>query len=76
MIAAIDSDAFPKTIPLEGIILNDARLLAFEKGEIVLREGDYGNSAFLILKGKVKVVINPPLPADQIGREETHLQLV
>lgn len=69
VVAAIDTDAFPKTIPLDGILANDARLLQFKKGEIVVREGDYGNSAFLVMSGKVKVVINPPLTAQQIGRQ-------
>jgi len=69
VVAAIDADRFPKTIPLDGILANDARLIAFKEGEIVVREGDYGNSAFLILSGKVKVVINPPLLASQIGRQ-------
>jgi len=68
IIAAIDSTAFPKIIPLSGIIENDTRLIKFSAGEIVVREGDYGNSAFVVLSGKVKVVINPPLSADQIGR--------
>jgi len=69
VVAAIDSSAFRKTIPLDGILANDARLLNFKKGEIVVREGDYGNSAFLLMSGKVKVVINPPLTAQQIGRQ-------
>ena len=71
VIGAIDTEAFPKTIPLTGIIENDTRLRKFFAGEIVVREGDYGNSAFVVLSGKVKVVINPPLSADQIGREKT-----
>ena len=69
VIAAIDVNAFPKSIPLEGILANDARILSFKQGEIVVREGDYGNSAFLILSGKCQVVINPPLTAEQIGRQ-------
>ncbi len=69
VIAAIDEAAFPKTIPLDGILANDTRVLHFKTGEIVVREGDYGNSAFLVLSGKVKVVINPPLTAQQIGRQ-------
>jgi len=69
VVAAIDEAAFPKTIPLDGILANDARILHFKKGEIVVREGDYGNSAFLVLSGKCQVVINPPLTAKQIGRE-------
>ncbi len=69
VIAAIDSSAFPKTIPLDGILANDTRVLRLKAGEIVVREGDYGNSAFLIMSGKVQVVINPPLTAQQLGRQ-------
>ncbi len=69
VIAAIDAGAFPKTIPLDGILANDVRILNFKAGEIVVREGDYGNSAFLLLSGKAQVVINPPLTAQQIGRQ-------
>ena len=70
VVAAIDASAFPKTIPLDGILANDARLLRLKAGEIVVREGDYGSSAFLVMTGKVQVVINPALTAKQIGREE------
>ncbi|MGZ0189645.1 MAG: cyclic nucleotide-binding domain-containing protein [Alphaproteobacteria bacterium] len=69
VVAAIDTDSFPKSIPLDGILGNDSRILSFKEGEIVVREGDYGNSAFLVLSGKVKVVINPPLTGQQIGRQ-------
>ncbi len=62
---------FQKQSRCKGIIENDTRILRFDAGEIIVREGDYGNSAFLVLSGKVKVIINPPLSADQIGREET-----
>ena len=71
VIKEIDADAFPKTIPLDGILANDARLHEFKAGEIVVREGDYGNSAFLVMSGKVKVVINPPLTGRQLGRQAT-----
>ncbi len=36
---------------------NDARLLTCAEGEIVLRVGDYGNSAFVVLSGSVRVVL-------------------
>lgn len=53
----IDPDKFPKNIPLHGIIKNDMRIVRYRKGDIVVREGDYGNSAFYILKGRVTVFI-------------------
>lgn len=71
VVAAIDADAFPKTIPLDGILANDARVLKYKAGEIVVREGDYGNSAFLVMSGKAQVVINPPLTGRQLGRQTT-----
>ena len=66
----IDPDKFPKHVPLDGILKNDTRIARFSPGEIVVREGDYGNSAFLVLKGKLRVVLSPSLPRDAIGRSE------
>src|SRR5436305_10935318 len=33
----------------------------FKKGEIICREGEFGNSAFIIEKGSVEVYINSPI---------------
>jgi Fe-S-cluster-containing dehydrogenase component/CRP-like cAMP-binding protein len=68
-IAAIQADNFPPHIPLRKILLNDARIVAFEPGDIVVREADYGNSAFLILSGQLRVVLAPGLPGDALGRQ-------
>jgi len=67
-IASVRADAFPAHIPLRGILRNDARIVSFQPGDIVFREGDYGNSAFLVLSGAVRVVLAPGLPADLLGR--------
>ncbi len=69
VVAAIDADAFPGTIPLDGILANDSRIIHYKAGEIVVREGDYGNSAFLIMSGACDVVVNPPLTDAQLGRQ-------
>ncbi len=68
-IAEIQADAFPAHIPLRGILKNDARLAVFQAGDIVVREGDYGNSAFLVLGGQLRVVLAPSLPREMIGRQ-------
>ena len=65
----IDPDNFPQATPLEGILKNDTRILNFKPGEIVVREGDYGNSAFLIFEGDLRVVLAPDLPSDMLGRQ-------
>ncbi len=68
-IAAIESDKFPKHTPLHGVLLNDTRIVRFRSGDIVVREGDYGNSAFLVLDGSLRVVLAPELPQSMLGRQ-------
>jgi hypothetical protein len=66
--AAIDASRFPAAAPLRGILQNDCRIVEYKPGDIIVREGDYGNSAFLILSGAVRVVISPSLPQQVLGR--------
>src|SRR6267378_3225847 len=70
-IAAIQTDRFPSHLPLREILRNDARLVRFRPGDLIVREGDYGNSAFLVLAGKVRVVLAPGLPRALLGRYQT-----
>ncbi|WP_246114187.1 cyclic nucleotide-binding domain-containing protein [Rubripirellula tenax] len=65
--ASMSSKSFPRSIPLEGILRNDTRLHRCEPGEIIVREGDYGNSAFLVLAGSTAVLVRSLLP-EQLGR--------
>ena len=67
-IANVRAEGFPAHIPLRGILRNDARIVSFQPGDIVCREGDYGNSAFLILTGAVRVVLSH-LPNELLGRQ-------
>ncbi|MFP6688023.1 MAG: hypothetical protein VCD31_01695, partial [Alphaproteobacteria bacterium] len=69
--ASIDRDAFPKHTPLDGILRNDTRIVRYHPGDIVVREGDYGNSAFLVVNGNLRVVISPALPRSLIGRQHS-----
>ncbi len=63
----IDASRFPPRLPLRGVLKNDTRLRLFQTGDIVVREGDYGNSAFIILSGSVQVALDS-LPARLLGR--------
>ncbi len=67
---AIDPKKFSQKIPLAGILKNDARLLKCTQGEIIVRKGDWGNSAFFLLSGSVRVEIERVrnLPAETLGR--------
>ena len=69
-IAGIQADKFPARIPLEGILKNDTRIINYKPGDIIVRQGDYGNSAFLVLDGDLRVVVSPGLPADIMGRND------
>lgn len=53
----MDAAAFPRHLPLRGILEHDTRLRSYAHGDIIVRQGDYGNSAFLILRGKVRVML-------------------
>jgi Fe-S-cluster-containing dehydrogenase component/CRP-like cAMP-binding protein len=67
--SGMDAEKFPKRTPLREILRNDTRILKFRKGEIIVRQGDYGTSAFLILKGASRVVLKPDLVPALLGRQ-------
>lgn len=66
--ASINAARFPAAAPLRGILRNDCRFATYQAGEIMVREGDYGNSAFLVLSGTARVVLAPGLPQHLLGR--------
>ncbi|PAW82816.1 MAG: hypothetical protein B9S33_14580 [Pedosphaera sp. Tous-C6FEB] len=67
----MDQGKFSKRTPLRGILKNDARIRRFKNGEIIVRAGDYGSSAFLVLSGHARVVLNPGLPVSLLGRRKS-----
>jgi len=71
--AGLDASAFPKSIPLDGVMKNDCRLHRFLPGQVIVREGDYANSAFLVLEGAAELVTRA-LPPDVLGRREVEKQ--
>src|SRR3954466_11120767 len=60
---------FPKRTPLREILRNDTKVRRFLPDELIVRVGDYGTSAFLILNGKARVVLKPELPPSMLGRK-------
>jgi len=65
----LDPSSFPRSIPLDGVLRNDCRLHRVSPGEVIVREGDYANSAFLVLEGRVELFTRP-LPAEKLGRPD------
>lgn len=66
----MDPAAFPASCSLRDLLRNDARIRRYRTGDIVVRRGDYGNSAFLVLEGAVRVDldVDVPLPEEALGR--------
>ena len=65
---AMNAAKFPKKLSLSDILRNDTSLRRYRAGEIVVREGDYGTSAFLIVTGTARVALAPGLPESLLGR--------
>lgn len=64
----MNRENFPRHASLRDILKHDTRIRTFKRGEIIVREGDYGTSAFLVMTGKVRVVLGPDLPPSVLGR--------
>lgn len=65
----IDPARFSAAVPYRGVLQNDACLRRVRRGEIVVRSGDYGNSAFYICSGSVQVALDA-LDPSLIGRRQ------
>jgi len=63
---SMDAQAFPKTKSLSDILFYETRIKRLNKDEIIVRQQEYGSSAFLILSGSVTLVND--LPEKSLGR--------
>jgi len=55
----IDRTGFPATGSLRDIVANDTRILNYRRGDIIVRQGYYGNSVFIVIKGTIRRVAGP-----------------
>src|SRR5262245_34900798 len=65
--ASMVPESFPSALPLRGILHNDCRIVECQDGELIMRQGDYGNSAFLLWKGDALVSLKA-IPENILGR--------
>jgi Fe-S-cluster-containing dehydrogenase component/CRP-like cAMP-binding protein len=72
--ASLDPSRFKGKVTLRGILKNDTRLVRCRPGDIVVRQGDWGNSAFLVISGNVRVELGSAadLPSEILGRQPVH----
>lgn len=64
----IDRDKFPANRSLDDIICEHTRIIDYNFGELIIRAGDYGNSAFLVLEGNIDII----LPTDNSDKMFGH----
>jgi Fe-S-cluster-containing dehydrogenase component/CRP-like cAMP-binding protein len=66
----LDPTRFHGKFTLRGILQNDTRLVRCRKGDIIVRQGDWGNTAFLVVSGSVRVDLQSTtsLPGEVLGR--------
>lgn len=65
--ASMDRDRFSQSASLLDILKCDSRINRYEHGDVVVREGDYGSSAFIVLRGQVRILVTQ-LSAESLGR--------
>lgn len=70
-IASLNANNFPSSTSLPDILRFDARVERFQPGQIVVRDGEYGNSAFAVISGEVKVILDEDLPDALLGRSQS-----
>lgn len=69
--------SFGVPVSIYGILKNDTLIRTYKPGEFVIRKDDYGNSAYFVLQGELRAVIQPDLPARLLGhRERRHVGFV
>lgn len=52
---SMQPEAFPPRLGLRELLRNDCRIREYQPSELLIRQGEYGNSAFLVLEGKLLV---------------------
>ena len=66
----MDPSSFPRSAPLRDIVRNDIRFRTFNDAEIIIRKGDFGTSAYLLVSGNALVVLPPGLSEATLGRSK------
>lgn len=56
LLADIDDSRFSGTLSLRNILKYDSRIIECKRGDIVVREGDYGHSVFFPISGNLRVI--------------------
>lgn len=64
-------ESFGTSVSIYGIIENDTCIHTCEKGEIIIRKGSYGSSAFYLIDGELNCIFSPDLPPSVLGHRDS-----
>jgi Fe-S-cluster-containing dehydrogenase component/CRP-like cAMP-binding protein len=64
-------DAFRRSSAFRGVLANHTRLIDYREGDIIVREGDWGSTAYFIVSGTVVVARGEGLSGEILGRRES-----
>lgn len=53
----MDPNAFPSAAPLRDILRHDTRILRCQPRDVIMKQGEFGHSAFFILSGSVQIIL-------------------
>ena len=59
----MDPRSFASHAPLAGILKNDSRLHKLAAGDVIFQKGQYGGSAYLVIRGRVRMFLSDALAA-------------
>jgi len=66
----INHEDFPANTSLHEILNKHSTIKHFRRGDLIIREGDYGDSVYCILDGTVSRIIYPGLPESILGHKQ------
>ncbi len=72
----IDETGFPAHLPLRSILKNDSRIRQYKKDQVIVRAGEYVNSAHIILSGSAFQILPPGLEPIYLGQKKQSGQSV
>jgi len=72
--SAMDTTRFSENTPLSGILQNDCRLIELKPGDVLFQEEQYGDSAYLVLSGDIRIFLDKLLTEHELRRRRSHRQ--
>ncbi len=70
--SSMDSGRFANSTPLAEVVRNDCRLIELKAGDVLFQAGQYGDSAYLVLGGKIRIFLEGLRTQRELERRRSH----